>query len=101
MSKPVYLLVLVKGATEAWHQLPQDQQAEMWQKAFASLDQAGGKAMISCDARWSSQQWWAFSVEEYPSVEVLQEHMKRLEKMNWWRYLEITTVLGTAYEASA
>lgn len=52
-----------------------------------------------CDSRWSSQQWRSFSVEEYPSVEALQEHMKRLETMNWWRYLEITTILGTARES--
>jgi len=97
MSKPVYVLVLLKDATEAGYQLFQQGQAqEAFQKAFASRDQAGGKVVIDCDSRWSSQQWRSFSVEEYPSVEALQEHMKHLEAMNWWRYVEITTILGTA-----
>ena len=102
MSKPVYVLVLYKDPTEAMHQLRQQSQAqEIYQKAFASRDQAGGKTIITCDTRWSSQQWGGFMVEEYPSVEALQEHMKRLEAMNWWRYFEGTTFLGTAPEASA
>jgi hypothetical protein len=99
MSKPVYLLVLLKDFTEAGYELLQrDQEQVAIKKAFASRDQAGGKDIVSCDSRWSSQQWRAFSVEEYPSIEALQEHMKRLEEMNWWRYGEITTILGTAQE---
>jgi len=99
MSKPVYVLVLSQGLTEAGSQLIQQGQAqEAIKKAYASRDQAGGKAIIDCDSRWSSQQWMGFSVEEYPSVEALQEHMKRLKEMNWWRYVENTTILGTAQE---
>ena len=96
MSKPVYVLVLGKGPTEAWYQLPPDEQQKLMGPAFASRDQAGGKVLANCDSRWSSQQWSSFSVEEYPSIEALQEHMKCLEEMNWWRYVEITTILGTA-----
>ena len=104
MSKPVYVLVLNKGLTEAGYQaFPNSQMEELLKeelvkKGLASRDQAGGKVIVSCDSRWSSQQWGSFSVEEYPSVEALQEHMKRLEEMNWWRYVEITTILGTARE---
>ena len=107
MSKPVYVLVLNKGLTEAGYQaFPNGQieellKEELIKKALASRDQAGGKQIVFCDSRWSSQQWRSFGVEEYPSIEALQEHTKRLEAMNWWRYGEITTVLGTAYEASA
>ena len=97
MSKPVYVLVLNKGLTEAGYQaFPNSQMEELIKKALASRDQAGGKQIVSCDSRWSSQQWNSFGVEEYPSIEALQEHMKRLEEMNWWRYVEITTILGTA-----
>jgi hypothetical protein len=105
MSKPVYVLVLRKGWTEAGYQAFPDMgiealmKEELVQKAFASRAQAGGKDVVNCDSRWSSQQWAGFSVEEYPSIEALQEHMKRLEEMNWWRYSDITTVLGTAWEA--
>ena len=104
MGMPVYVLVLNKGLTEAGYQAFQNSQMEellkeeLIKKALASRDQAGGKAIIDCDSRWSSQQWMGFSVEEYPSVEALQEHMKRLKEMNWWRYVENTTILGTARE---
>ena len=99
MGKPVYVLVLGKGLSEAGYQgLQQGQVQEEVKKAFASRDQAGGKVIVNCDSRWSSQQWMGFSVEEYPSVEALQEHMKRLKEMNWWRYVENTTILGTAQE---
>ena len=97
MSKPVYVLCMTRDRTEVAYQLFQQGQAqEIILKAFASRDRAGGKVSVSCDSRWSSQQWRSFGVEEYPSIEALQEHMKRLEQMNWWRYGEITTILGTA-----
>jgi hypothetical protein len=105
MGKPVYVLVLNKGLTEAGYQaFPNGQieellKEELIKKALASRDQAGGKQIVFCDSRWSSQQLRSFGVEEYPSIEALQEHTKRLEEMNWWRYGEITTILGTAIES--
>ena len=57
MGKPVYVLVLTKGATEAGYEgFQQGQVQEVVKKAYASRDQAGGKAIIDCDSRWSSQQ---------------------------------------------
>ena len=70
MSKPVYVLVLGKDFTEAWHQLPPDDQQKLFAKGFESRDQAGGKDIMTCNSRWSSPQWMLFSIEEYPSIEV-------------------------------
>ena len=35
VSKPIYLLVLAKGYTEAWYQLSKEEQDELWRKAHA------------------------------------------------------------------
>ena len=99
MDSSVHLLVLIKGWTEAGHQIAQTPEGQqLFQKVMASRDQSGCKVVVNCDSRWSSQQWANFAVEVYPNLTALQEHMKRLTDLNWWRYIDITTVLGTSNE---
>ncbi len=48
MSKPIYLLVLGYGHTEAWHQLPQEERDALWSKVMEADQRAGGKWLILC-----------------------------------------------------
>ncbi len=37
MVKPVYLLILAKGYTEAWYQLSKEEQASLWSKVNSKI----------------------------------------------------------------
>ena len=46
----------------------------------------------------ANEQWQAFGVEEFPDLAALQTHTQLLNELNWYRYIESSTTLGTAYE---
>jgi hypothetical protein len=94
MAKPIYKVFLVRF-TEAWYQLSAEEQASLLQKVGATLDQVGGKSVALCDSSWSSEQWLGFGVEVYPDIEAVQQHSQLLNQLNWFRYIESTTALGT------
>jgi hypothetical protein len=98
MAKPVYLLVLGHGFTEAWHQLSKEEQAELWSKVDAVDKAAGGKWLIACDARWADESIYDWAVIEYPDMETYQRKTKELEALNWWRYWSGKTILGNKME---
>ena len=63
----------------------------------ATVAAAGGKVLAFCDCRWASETWAFWGVEEYPSLEALQEQNKKLTALSWYRYVEAETMLGTPY----
>jgi hypothetical protein len=95
MSKPVYLLVLGQGYTEAWHQLSKNEQDNLWSKVTDVDKQAGAKWLIGCNSRWSDEGIYVWGVLEYPSMEAYQQKVEALEKLNWWRYWSAKSILGT------
>lgn len=98
MSKPVYMLVIGKGWTEAWYQLTKEEQDSLWSKVQAVDERAGGKWLILCDARWVNEEIYDWGVLEYPDMETYQKKVKELEELNWWRYFSAKTILGTKME---
>jgi len=97
MAKKIYKLFLGKD-TEAWHQLTAEEQESLFAKVNDALDQAGGKGIVTCNSSWSSEQWPFFGIEEFPDIEAVQKHSDLLDKLNWLRYVEAVTVLGTEWE---
>ena len=49
MSKPIYILVVAKGYTEAWYQLSKEEQDDLWSKVQEVDRRAGAKWLIGCD----------------------------------------------------
>jgi len=98
MSKPIYLLVLGKGVTEAWYQLSKEEQDSLWAKVQAVDERAGGKWIIMCNSRWADESIFDWGVLEYPSMEAYQQKVKELEELDWWRYFSATSILGTKME---
>ena len=98
MSKPVYLLVIVKGPTEAWFQLSKEEQDKLWAQVMEVEKRASMKEVLTCKSRWSNEefQWW--SVMEYPDMDAYLKKSEELEKLNWWRYVSNTSILGTKWE---
>ena len=91
----IYKLYLVHRATEAWYALSETEQHQLFEKVDQALAQAGGQRLVQCDSAWSSEQCPAFGVEVLPDLEAAQKHTKLLNDLNWYRYLESPSVLGT------
>jgi len=95
----VYKLFLGRP-TEAWYQLSEEEQADLMDKVTGLLERAGGKTVILCDSSWSSEQWQFFGVEEFPDIEAVQKHTADLDELDWFRYGETMTLLGSKVEES-
>ena len=94
MAQPIYKLWQGRS-TEAWHQLSEEEQQRLLGSVMEALNAVGGKELVICDAAWSNEQWPYFGVEEYPDLDALQRHDKMLTDLNWLRYMESRTTLGT------
>ena len=94
MKKPIYKLFLGK-MTEAWYQLSEEKQHDLLAKVNGVVEQAGGKRLIMCDPFWSTEQWHYWGVDEFPDIEAVIKHTQLLSDLNWDRYVETMTVLGT------
>ena len=99
MAQAIYHLFLAKP-TEAWYQLSQEEQDKLFAKVDEARAQAGGKVIVICDSRWASEQWAFWGVEQFPDIEAVQKHKQLLNTLNWFRYVESMTFLGTEAQPS-
>jgi hypothetical protein len=83
--------------TEAWHQLPQEEQQRLLSRVQEALKTAGGKELVICSAAWSNERWPFFGVEEFPDLDAVQRHTQILIELNWTRYIDSRTTLGTQF----
>ena len=86
--------------TEAWYQLSKEEQDHLMARQGESFEKTGGKTIAFADSAWSNEEWMFFGVHEYPDLESLQEHTKRLEEIQWFRYVTSKVILGTEWEQS-
>jgi hypothetical protein len=94
MAKKIYKLYLGK-MKEAWHQMSEAEQKALLAKVDEVLEQVGAVSLITCDPSWSTEQWQFWGVEEFPDIEAVMKHSRLLDELNWERYVESMTVLGT------
>jgi hypothetical protein len=99
MAQTIYKLFMFRP-TEAWYQLSGEERESLMKKGQESFDEVGGKVIVMADSSWSSEEWLFFGVEEYPDIESEQNHTKKLNELNWFRYLESKVILGTEWEQS-
>ena len=95
MAGPVYKMFYAR-MKEAWFQLSKEEQQSLFGKIEEGMKKVGVKSMITCDSSWNSEKWWFWGVEEYPNIEAVQEYANWLNEMDWFRYVESETLLGTA-----
>jgi hypothetical protein len=98
MSKPVYLLVLGQGNTEAWYQLSKEEQNALMSKAMEVERSVGARLVVACNSRWADEGISDWAVVEYPDAEAIQQKVAELEKLNWWRYFSAKTIQGAKME---
>jgi hypothetical protein len=94
VAQPIYKLWQGRW-TEAWHQLPEQEEQRLLSLVTEALNMAGGKELVICTAAWSNERWPFFGVEEFPDLEAAQRHEQILTDLNWTRYIESRTTLGT------
>jgi hypothetical protein len=94
MKQPICKLFLYKRK-EAWYQLSQEEQQEYLAKIKESLESVGGKSIVVVESAWSSEQYTGYGVEEFPDIEAVQKHSKRVMELGACRYNDVLTVLGT------
>jgi len=94
MAEPVYKLWQGRW-TEAWHALSAEEQERMLGQVGKALETAGGKELVLCSAAWSDERWPFFGLEQFPDVDAVQRHAQLLLELNWARYMESRTSLGT------
>ena len=98
MSQKIYKLWRIKRWTEAWLQLPKEEQDKIFEHVVKSLESVGGKWTIRCTSYWANEACLAWGVNAYPDLEAAFTDGENLRKMDWGRYLETETILGISID---
>jgi hypothetical protein len=98
MSQKIYKLWRIKRWTEAWLQLPKEEQDKIFDQVVKSLESVGGKSTIRCTSYWANEACLAWGVNVYPDLEAAFTDGDNLRKMDWGRYLETETILGISID---
>jgi hypothetical protein len=96
MAQPIYKLWQGRW-TEAWHALPEGEQQRLLGQAMKALDTVGGKELVLCTSAWSNERWPFFGLEEFPDLDAVERHAQLLLDLNWGRYIESRTTIGTQF----
>ena len=99
MATTIYQFFMMRPS-EAWYQLSKEEQDKLLAVDAESSEKAGSKLIIFSDSAWSNEEWLYLGVKEYPNLESLQEHTKRLEAVSWFRYMNAKVILGKEWEGN-
>jgi len=94
MAQSIYKLFTFKP-TEAWYQLSEDEKNKHKAGLADALKKVGGKEIISCFSGWNSEQILGWGVEQFPNIEAVTKHHSLLVGLNWFRYFDSNSYLGT------
>jgi hypothetical protein len=97
MSEPIYKFFTGRFLPD-WYQLSKEEQDSILAKLNDALAKLGAKRIILCNTYWSTDEWLWAGVEEFPNIEAVQKYMAALHELNWDRYTEATSLLGTKLE---
>ena len=95
MSKPIYKLCLVRGFTEAYYQLTETKQKELWDGVDKVLKSLGVEMCGPYyDCRWSNNKYASWFILKCPGAEAAIADTQGAEKIQLFRYVIIETILG-------
>jgi hypothetical protein len=94
MAQAIYKVFMFRYK-EAWYQLSVEEQNKLMAQDEESLKALGVELVILCGSAWSSEEWLAWGVEKYPDIEAVQKHADNLDRLNWFKYIESKSYLGT------
>ena len=100
MATRIHKLCLIRGYTEAYHQLSEEERAKFWQKVTEVIEKAGAKMSTPYyNCRWSNDKYQTFFIMEYPNIESAMADTAGVEEAGLFRYLVSETILAVAEEA--
>ena len=97
MSK-VYKFWRIKRWTEAWNQLSEEERDRIFSGMQKNLEGVGGKWILRCRCSWANEEYRAWGVNEYPSLEAAVKDGENLRKMDFERYVMSESMLGLPRE---
>ncbi len=97
MSQAIYQMWMMK-TKEPWYQLSDEEQANMLAKISESFDAVGAESVVSCDSSWSGEPWQFFGLIKFPDIEAVKKHRQDTNAMNWARYVDAISLLGTEWQ---
>lgn len=93
----IYKCFIIRRLTEAWYSLSEDEVNQLLERVEQVRKDVGGETVVIYDLRWSGDGTGSFGVEKFPNIEAVQEHARLLDKLNWNRYVEAESFLGTEW----
>ncbi len=94
-SRPIIRLYFAK-IREVFYDLPDQEKMAFMRKDRENLDALGMKAVMMIDCRWSNEEWDYVGVEEWPTIEALEQRAKfEKEELGVFKYVKSKTYLGT------
>jgi hypothetical protein len=97
MSESIYKFFTGKFRPD-WYRLSKEEQESILAKLNDALAKLGAKRIILRNTYWSTDEWLWAGVEEFPNIETIQKYTASLNELNWGRYAEATSLLGTKWE---
>ena len=99
MSRSIQKLCLIRGFTEAYYQLSDDERAKLWNQVEEVITSVGAKMITPYyDCRWSNDKYTTFFTMEYPDIEAAIADTAGVEKAGLFRYMVSETILGIVRE---
>jgi hypothetical protein len=68
----------------------------MFSKGEEAMKQVGGKTLVLCSSGWATEECQFFGIDQFPDIEAAQKHADLLFEMNWYRYVDSRSTLGTS-----
>jgi hypothetical protein len=96
MSGSIYKFFRARP-TEAFYQLNAAERQALLDKNEQIGKEMGLKQNAPYECTWGNERWAFFGIQEYPDLETLLKYEAALEAMDWFRYVEAETMLGTAF----
>ena len=94
-SKPVIRLFFAK-MKDAFLDLAEEEKMAFMRKDRENLDNLGMKAVTMIDCSWSTDEWDYIGVEQWPSLEAIEEReLFENEELEIFKYVGSKTLLGT------
>ena len=97
MAGPIYVFS-ANGRTDAWYQLSDEERESLMERVRANAEEVDEEIIIGCESRWASDEWDFFLVPDYSDIGALQRETQLNNELNWFRYLEATSILATKWE---
>lgn len=95
MSGLVCKVFILRRFTEAGYALTSEGRAAKLAELAETRQQAGARLLVNAAAAWSRYEIDRFGAEVFTGIESLKKYTAALDKIDWFRYVESETFIGT------